>query len=517
MNEQISYRQAKNWQLALAVMSQVVPASLVILMAFASYVAVGVYGATSIIAGTIITGTRVFDAITDPICGFLVDRLNSKFGRVRPLLVAGWLIVAFAITLMFIICPGEGNVLSFVAIYILYIIGYTIYNTGDGMVAAVITNDPAQRPLVGMWAAVFKSIFNGGFSVVLALTLMPRHNYQYDLPLFKDLALLIITLTGIFTALAVFAISSSGNDVPETYRGTSKSAISFLEMFRMIARSRPLQMFTIAAASDALAMQTATQSAIKVMIFGICMGDYSFSGKISLYMTIVTVCLLLFNSKSSKKTGNKNTLIRWTWLSIAAYACMYLYLLFVDTRSITTVISLEIGFIVIRCLMNATQMIVSSCTFPLMADITDYELSQSGHFSPSVVAMTYSFVQKLVSSLGATIVGFAVATIGYVNTMPQATDAFSRPVLNVALFLWLGMPMLGYVCTLIAMKFYKLDQKTMEEITLKNMQLKADSAKTAPEKLAADSVRAVPETLAAEAKISVAATESDLSESTIAI
>ncbi|MBQ1491646.1 MAG: MFS transporter [Blautia sp.] len=287
MNEQITYRRAKSWQLALAVMSQVVPTALVILMTFASYVAVGVYGATSVLAGTIITGTRIFDAVTDPICGFLTDRLNTKFGRVRPLLFFGWFIVALAITLMFIACPGKGKVFTFIGIYILYIIGYTIYNTGDGMVAAVITNDPMQRPMVGRWAAVFKSIFSGTFSMILAATLMPKHGYQYGLPLFHDLALLMIAITGILTFLAIFALTASGNDVPETYKGTQAKAIKFSEMFSMIAKSRPLQMFTIAAASDALAMQTASQSAINVMIFGICIGNYRFSGEISLYMTAV--------------------------------------------------------------------------------------------------------------------------------------------------------------------------------------------------------------------------------------
>ena len=79
MSEQVTYRRAKGWQLALAVMSQVVPTALVILMTFASYVATGVYGAATILAGGIITGTRIFDAITDPICGFLTDKLNTKF------------------------------------------------------------------------------------------------------------------------------------------------------------------------------------------------------------------------------------------------------------------------------------------------------------------------------------------------------------------------------------------------------------------------------------------------------
>ncbi len=472
MSTEVTYRRAKGWQLALAVMSQVVPTALVILMTFASYVAVGVYGATSILAGTIITGTRIFDAITDPVCGFLTDRLNTKFGRVRPLLVIGWFIVALAIALMYIICPGKGQIMVFIGIYILYIIGYTIYNTGDGMVAAVITNDPKQRPMVGRWAAVFKSVFSGTFSMILAATLMPKHNFQYGLPLFKDLAILMIVITGVLTCLAVFALTASGNDVPETYAGTAKESISIGEMFKMIAKSRPLQMFTIAAASDALAMQTASQSAINVMIFGICIGNYRFSGSISLYMTAVTVAMLFLTAGLAKKNGTKKTLVQWTILSLIAYAAMYIFMMTVDTLQITKVMGLMVAFIVLRCLMNATQMIVSSCTFPMIADITDYELSNSGHFSPSVVAMTYSFVQKLISSLGATIVGLAVASIGYVEAMPQATDAFSRPILNIALFLWLGMPMLGYVCTLVAMKFYKLDNVEMEKIQQKNAAMK---------------------------------------------
>ena len=476
MNEQTQYRSAKTWQIAMAVLSQVVPTALIILMTFATYVATGVYGATSVLAGTIITGTRVFDAITDPIIGFLADRLDTKFGRVRPLLLCGWAITSLAVFLMFVVCHGPGNILVFIAIYVLYIIGYTIFMTGDGMVSSVITNDPKQRPMVGRWASVFKSIFSGTFSMILAATLMPKHNNQYGLPLFRDLTFLMIVLTGVLTGLAILALTASGNDVPETFAGTTHKPIKVGEMFHMLRTSRELQMFTLAAASDKLALQTATQSAINVMIFGICIGNYRFSGQIGLYMTAVTIAMLFLTSGMAKKDGNKKSLIKWTWLSIAAYGAMYIFMLTVDTLSITTVTALTVGFIVLRCLMNATQMTVSSCTFPMIADITDYQFSQTGHFSPSVVAMTYSFIDKFISSLAATIVGVAVSMIGYVNAMPQATDAFSRPILHTALFLWLGMPILGFACTLVAMKFYKLDKETMAEVQKKNAEIRAKQA-----------------------------------------
>ena len=473
MSEQVSYRTAKGWHLALAAMSQVVPTALIILMTFATYVATGVYGATSILAGTIISGSRIFDAITDPIMGFLADRINTKFGRVRPLLAIGWALVTLSIILMFVVHPGEGNLIVFIGIYMLYVIGYTIFNTGDGMVASVISNNPAQRPMIGRWSAIFKSLFSGTFSMILAATLMPKHGNKYGLPLFQDLTFVVIAITGVLTLLAIIALTASKNDVPETFAGTNNNPIKLSEMFHMLKSSRELQMFTLAAASDKLALQTATQSAINVMLFGICIGNYRFSGQISLYMTAVTIAMLFLTSGIAKKDGNKKSLVKWTWITMAIYAAMYVFLLTVDTLSITTVTGLTITFIVLRCLMNAAQMTVSSCTFPMLADVADYQFSKTGHFAPSVVSMVYMSVDKFIASLAATIVGIAVSTIGYVETMPQATDPYSRSVLHVVCFLWLGMPLIGFACTQIAMRFYKLDKETMEQVQRKNAEIRA--------------------------------------------
>ena len=78
------YRRAKTWQLIAAPANACIPTMFIILMTFASYVATGVYGLTTVLAGTIITGTRVFDAVTDPLIGLWCDRFESRFGRARP-------------------------------------------------------------------------------------------------------------------------------------------------------------------------------------------------------------------------------------------------------------------------------------------------------------------------------------------------------------------------------------------------------------------------------------------------
>ena len=88
------YRRAKTWQLIAAPASACIPTMFIILMTFASYVATGVYGLTTVLAGTIITGTRVFDAVTDPLIGLWCDRFESRFGRARPFSWLGWIIMS---------------------------------------------------------------------------------------------------------------------------------------------------------------------------------------------------------------------------------------------------------------------------------------------------------------------------------------------------------------------------------------------------------------------------------------
>ena len=40
------------------------------------------------LASTIILAVRIFDVITDPLCGYLCDRTHTRWGRRRPWIVA---------------------------------------------------------------------------------------------------------------------------------------------------------------------------------------------------------------------------------------------------------------------------------------------------------------------------------------------------------------------------------------------------------------------------------------------
>lgn len=468
----------KQWQLILAPASACIPTMFIILLTFASYVATGVYGVSTVLAGYIITGTRIFDAITDPLIGLWCDRFESKWGRARPLTIIGWAIMSVSVFAMFKLGLGAGlgklSVLVFILIYLVYILGYTIFNIGSGLVQPIMGKNLKDRAILARGQTVYTTVLSSTISMILAATLMPKHNYKMGLPLFADLCVMVILASAVLIAITYIAVTTSGTDVMASYKGMSKDPIKMKDALDLVLHNRDMQMYTIAAASDKLALQTASNSAITVMIFGIIIGNYKFNASLNLVNMFVTLALLFFFvSRLAGKSGLKKANILWTSTSIAMYALMWVFLLCVDTLQITVNPVLKVAFIVLYCAMGASKMATSCVSNPLRYDIIDYEFSRSGRYMPALVNTVYSFIDKLISSLASTIVALSVAMIGYTEGMPQATDELTSGVFWVGTFLWLGVPIIGYVCTLVAMRWYKLDKETMDEVQRKNAELRA--------------------------------------------
>ena len=119
------------------------------------------------------------------------------------------------------------------------------------------------------------------------------------------------------------------------------------------------------------------------------------------------------------------------------------------------------------CLANGVKSVSSGIVIPMIADCADYETYLTGRYVPGMMGTLFSFVDKMISSFATTVVGLVVAGIGYTATMPQATDAYTTELFWVTAFLFMGMPIIGWVCSLIAMKFYPLDDKKMQEVQAK--------------------------------------------------
>ena len=97
--------------------------------------------------GVLLFGVRIFDALTDPIIGFISDKTTTRYGRRRPYIAAGAIFVALAIYLLFNppkAPPAQETVWFGVCIYMLFLF-WTAVTVPYESLGPEITFDYHQR------------------------------------------------------------------------------------------------------------------------------------------------------------------------------------------------------------------------------------------------------------------------------------------------------------------------------------------------------------------------------------
>mgnify|MGYP001128557888 CR=1 FL=1 len=464
----VQYRRAKLWQIIMVASNGLVGMGFYCLIGLASYSASIGFGIATVAVGGILTFTRIFDAITDPMLAFIYDKVNTRFGKVRILLAAGWVVMVLGVLLMFNWAAGKGHgIIAFILIYMLYIIGYTLYNMTGQTLFPLMTNDPKQRPMVGVWSTIFNYIVPIALNMVYYVTLMPKYG-GYNQGFLAAACWITVGVSAVGLILACIGISEY--DKPENFVGTmtKKEKLKLKDMLEVLKNNRPLQCYIASAASDKIAQQVASQSIINTMLGGIIIGDMSISTTLSTISIIPSILFAVVGAKYAGKHGNKKTIVTWTYLSIFVSCAMILFFVILhmggNTRNISTVFPLMAIYVVLTLALNGAKMCVTTGGSAFMADVIDYELDRGGRYIPAVVSGVYSVIDKLVSSVSALIATGAVALIGYTETMPQPTDELTGGVFWMTMVLFFGMPLLGWGVTLVAMRFCSLEKEEMVEV-----------------------------------------------------
>lgn len=477
----VQYRRAKAWQIVLTATSGMVGMSFYFLMGMASYSASIGFGIASVAIGGILTFTRIFDAVTDPMLAFVYDKVNTRFGKVRILLASGWVIMILAVLMMFNWAAGKGHgIVTFILLYIVYVIGYTLYNMTSQTVGPLMTNDPKQRPIVGVAGTVFNYAVPIAMNLIAYTKFMPKYG-GFNLEFLAATCWLVIGTSAV--GLVLICIGVSEFDRPENFVGVTakKEKLTLRDMWSVLKDNRPLQCFVASGASDKIAQQVASQSIVNTMLSGIIIGDMAISTKLGTYSMIPSILFAFVGAAYARKHGNKKTIVDWSLACIVIYVISVVFFvglhLFGDTTAISRVVPLMIAYMVLRLLMSAAMMGVTSGNTAFMADVIDYELDRGGKYIPAVVTGVYSLIDKLVSAFSALIATAAVALIGYRETLPQPTDALTGGIFWMTMVLTFGLPILGWIVTLIAMRFCSLDKAEMVEVQKRIADKKAAATK----------------------------------------
>ena len=463
---QVIYNKSSILQIGLFTLNNTATNLYMFFMMFVSYYATGVAGLLVVAVTTIMTAMRIFDGFTDPVIGFIIDRTESRIGKFRPYMILGNVILAVSVILLHTTThyiPQSVRLLYFILIYSLYIIGYTFQTACTKAAQTVLTNDPKQRPLFTLFDGIYNTVIFTLGQYLVSGVLIPRHG-GFTSAFFREMMTAVILISGIFTLLSVISIWKK--DVKENWGVPSDLKIRFRDYIPIIKGNKPLQMLTIAASADKLAATVKQNSVTVIMLYGILFGNYALSGTMGLIMTPLTILLTFVGIGYARKLGQKKAYVASTWISIAFGVLLLLFFVTADLRSISlTALNLStILFIGLMVLQNGAISIGSNIVIPMIADCADYQTYKTGQYIPGMMGTIFSFVDKLVSSFSASIIGIMVALIGFRDTLPTADTPLTGPVFWMTMFFFIGVPVLGWLTALVAMRFYELDGKKMEEI-----------------------------------------------------
>ena len=467
----VQYRRAKLWQIALSQLSGAGQMCFYVLLGYATYIGNANYGILVAVTGVIITVSRIFDGITDPICAYIIERFNPKHGKIRIFMMVGWGVMALATSLMCNIGAGKlsglGGLVFFIACYMIYIIGYTLVGISTSMTGNIMTNDPKQRPTLGVFNTIYSYLAPMVMSIIGMVILLPRFNNQIGTEFLAAFNMVVMACSLVFYLLACIGIAPY--DKAENFEGVSASKSAeekpgIKDMIALLKENKELQRYMLAAVSDKLAQTIGSVSVVATLYYGIMIGNYNISTTISTIAMLPGIIFAIIGARLCGKFGNKKVMVDWTWVSIIINVLYAAFLLFSDTTQITKAIVPSVLFFFFIFGTRSVNMIVSAATNTLRMDIVDYELYRSGRFMPATVSATYSFVDKLVSSLGPTIATAMVGLIGYTTTAPQLGDPLTPGVKIITVVLLIGFPILGWICTILAMKKSELSREKMIEV-----------------------------------------------------
>lgn len=461
MENKEKINRAKVWQIAFFSFNNSATNTNLAMMAFFMVFTQNVLGMVSVLVGAIATGMRVFDAITDPIVGFLIDKTDGKFGKYRPFMVIGSVIMNIAMIMIFF-CPqtlsAPLKLAYIIGFYALYILGYTCQTcvTKGGQTA--LTNDPSQRPLFTISDSIASSCVNAGLSLLLTTILAPQYEGGLLNPLvWQKLVFISVGIQIFFTVLALIGIWEKDRTEYFGFGQKNDGKFSIKEFGRLIVGNKGLRFLMLSANTEKVGWMIYNSTVI--YFYANLLVNSSLQGTVATAAIIPTILATTVGPMIARKKGMKKI---YVISNVASLVCLAGIVL------IGPGADYGIWLLLLIMLERAAATVSVYLSNPMIADCADYELYRTGRYIPGMVGSMFSFADKFVSSLSTFILGIALALAGYGDKVITPNVPAEGPLRLTLMICMFGIPAFCHVISLISMRFYPLDGAMMMKIQTAN-------------------------------------------------
>ncbi len=405
-----------------------------------------VLGQSPEIAGYLLMGSKLYDAIADVIIGRWSDRTHTRWGRRRPFLLAGAIVSAASFMMLFSPPTMTDSALAWymAAALILYSTGYSLFNVPYMTMPSEMTSGFHERTRLLSWRTLFVSI---GQLLAMAATAALIQRGGGGSAGYSTMGLVMTII--IFSAMtATFLGTAKARQVT---RNTTSPRLSGGQLL-LLWRNRPFMMLVGAKIFQFLSFASVATTQLLFLLNVLHVG---YNGQILLSITtnITLAATMPMWVKSGQRIGKRNTYL----IGVALYCAGAVSWLFADS---------DIGNF--GLLWRAVVSGVGSGALILMAismlgDTMAFDRGLTGLHREGLLSAIIAVIEKTAFALGVAVVGFLLTAAHYIPThggqlVQQPQSAIRALYLGCAV-----VPVLMFAANALLIFFYDLDEAKLRQ------------------------------------------------------
>ena len=398
------------------------------------------------VAGFILVA-RVFDALTDPVMGFVVDNTRTRWGKFKPWIALGAVVTAVFTVLLFADfgLGGAAFVLVFALLYFFWGLGYTANDISYWSMLPSLSTSQKERERIG---AVARICANGGMFFVVAaivpLTAFLGQRLGSTQRGWFAFAFIVTVVMLVGQCVTLFGVRE-----PRRFRGAWQGT-PLRELLRIIYRND--QLFVTAIAMSLFMIGYVTTASFGLFFFVYAYGDEGMYPIFALMLGVSQITALavfpLFSRRFDRRTLYTAAIVLVTVGYLVFFFAPVYSMPFIGTAGVMIFVG---------------QSFVQLLMLMFLADSVDYGHWKLGKRNDSI---TFS-LQPLINKMGGAVAGGVVSFVVILSGIHQAETAADVPpegllMMRIAMLLF---PLLCIVVSYVVWRVgYKIDGAFYERI-----------------------------------------------------
>lgn len=405
---------------------------------FLAYFYTDVFGISPAHVAGLFLAARIWDAVNDPIMGYIADHTRTRWGRFRPYVFFG----AIPLNLILLACffvPDISPSMKVVYAYVTYILHGMVF-TAVGLpyssISAVMTQDQQERAWISTLRMFFAVII--AMSVVSIGTRPFLKNFETEAEGFFALAVCYAIAS---SALLIYAgLKSKERLAPPTEKYHLKDIIP------IILKNESLLILSLAMFLNTCIWVIA--NSVSLYYFKYILGNADLQSVFFQWMLPANVLGVVLTPLLTGKYGKRNIFIFGS--GVVVIANLTRHFVAGDSFMLFTGISM---------VASTTMMFCSICQWGMVPDTVEYGQWKSGIRSEGIPFAFFSFTFKAGMALGGSFAAIVLSFSGYV-----ANTELTESAQTAIVWLFNIVPAGFSLACMVALMFYRLDGEKFSQV-----------------------------------------------------